>query len=177
MQYVFLPDDGDPYGNAILSRYPTTVVKRVPYAPGPTMQPTSAWRALRGASATSSSSARSLDHTSDGTFVRQDQVRTILREVANETAVVVAGDLNAEPGDIEIRLFDQAGFQTSDNRRTHDDRRRAAEAHRLRVGPGRRSARRRPRRRRTTSRRPSRPGGEQHAHRADEQEARGGHDS
>jgi endonuclease/exonuclease/phosphatase family metal-dependent hydrolase len=38
-------------------------------------------------------------------------VRTILRELGDATAVVVAGDLNAEPGDIEIRLFDQAGFQ------------------------------------------------------------------
>ena len=52
-----------------------------------------------------------LDHTSDGTFVRQDQVRAILREVGDATAVVVAGDLNAEPADIEIRLFDQAGYQ------------------------------------------------------------------
>jgi endonuclease/exonuclease/phosphatase (EEP) superfamily protein YafD len=52
-----------------------------------------------------------LDHTSDGTFVRQEQVRTILRELGDATSIVVAGDLNAEPADIEIRLFDQAGFQ------------------------------------------------------------------
>ena len=51
-----------------------------------------------------------LDHNADGTFVRQDQVRTILREIADATAVVVAGDLNAEPSSIEIQLFDQAGF-------------------------------------------------------------------
>ena len=38
-------------------------------------------------------------------------MRTILRELGDAKAVVVAGDLNAEPGDIEIRLFDQAGFQ------------------------------------------------------------------
>ena len=52
-----------------------------------------------------------LDETSDGTFVRQDQVRTILREIGDAKAVVVAGDLNAEPSAIEIRLFDQAEFQ------------------------------------------------------------------
>jgi len=110
MQYVFLPTIGDLYGNAILSRYPMTVVKRVPYAPGPTMrnQPRGALFVRVGDLLIVGTH---LDHTSDGTFVRQDQVRTILREVANETAVVVAGDLNAEPGDIEIRLFDQAGFQ------------------------------------------------------------------
>jgi endonuclease/exonuclease/phosphatase family metal-dependent hydrolase len=110
MQYVFLPTIGDLYGNAILSRYPMTVVKRVSYAPGPTLrnQPRGALFVRIGDLLIVGTH---LDHTSDGTFVRQDQVRTILREVANETAVVVVGDLNAEPGDIEIRLFDQAGFQ------------------------------------------------------------------
>jgi endonuclease/exonuclease/phosphatase family metal-dependent hydrolase len=110
MQYVFLPTIGDLYGNAILSRYPMTVVKRVSYAPGPTLrnQPRGALFVRIGDLLIVGTH---LDHTSDGTFVRQDQVRTILREVANEPAVVVVGDLNAEPGDIEIRLFDQAGFQ------------------------------------------------------------------
>jgi endonuclease/exonuclease/phosphatase (EEP) superfamily protein YafD len=55
--------------------------------------------------------ATHLDHTSDGTFVRQDQVRLILSEIGDATSVIVAGDLNADPGAIEIRLFDQAGFQ------------------------------------------------------------------
>ena len=110
MQYVFLPTIGDLYGNAILSRYPIEVVKRVPYAPGPTQrnQPRGALFVRIGDLLVVGTH---LDHTSDGTFVRQDQVRTILRELGDATAVVVAGDLNAEPGDIEIRLFDQAGFQ------------------------------------------------------------------
>jgi len=110
MQYVFLPTIGDLYGNAILSRYPIEVVKRVPYAPGPSQrnQPRGALFVRIGDLLVVGTH---LDHTSDGTFVRQDQVRTILRELGDATAVVVAGDLNAEPGDIEIRLFDQAGFQ------------------------------------------------------------------
>jgi endonuclease/exonuclease/phosphatase family metal-dependent hydrolase len=110
MYYTFLPTIGDLYGNAILSRYPMEVTKRVAYAPGPTLrnQPRGALFVKIGDLLVVGTH---LDHTSDGTFVRQDQVRTILRELANETTVVVAGDLNAEPGDIEIRLFDQAGFQ------------------------------------------------------------------
>ena len=110
MYYTFLPTIGDLYGNAILSRYPMEVVKRVPYAPGPTLrnQPRGALFVKIGDLLVVGTH---LDHTSDGTFVRQDQVRTILRELGDATAVVVAGDLNAEPGDIEIRLFDQAGFQ------------------------------------------------------------------
>ncbi len=110
MYYTFLPTIGDLYGNAVLSRYPMEVVKRVPYAPGPTLrnQPRGALFVRIGDLLVVGTH---LDHTSDGTFVRQDQVRTILREIGDATAVVVAGDLNAEPADIEIRLFDQAGFQ------------------------------------------------------------------
>jgi len=110
MYYTFLPAIGDLYGNAILSRYPMEVVKRVPYAPGPTLrnQPRGALFVRIGDLLVVGTH---LDHTSDGTFVRQDQVRTILREIGDATAVVVAGDLNAEGGDIEIRLFDQAGYQ------------------------------------------------------------------
>jgi endonuclease/exonuclease/phosphatase family metal-dependent hydrolase len=110
MNYAFLPTIGDLYGNAVLSRYPMEVVKRVAYAPGPTLrnQPRGALFVKIGDVLVI---ATHLDHTSDGTFVRQDQVRTILRELGNSTAIVVAGDLNAEPSDIEIRLFDQAGFQ------------------------------------------------------------------
>lgn len=110
MYYTFLPTIGDLYGNAVLSKYPMEVVKRVAYAPGPTMlnQPRGALFVRIGGLLVVGTH---LDHTSDGTFVRQDQVRTILREVGDATAVVVAGDLNAQPGDIEIRLFDQAGYQ------------------------------------------------------------------
>jgi endonuclease/exonuclease/phosphatase family metal-dependent hydrolase len=109
MHYTFLPTIGDLYGNAVLSRYPMEVTKRVSYAPGPTMrnQPRGALFVRIGDLLVVGTH---LDHNSDGTFVRQDQVRTILREIGDATAVVVAGDLNAEPGAIEIQLFDQAGF-------------------------------------------------------------------
>jgi endonuclease/exonuclease/phosphatase family metal-dependent hydrolase len=109
MYYTFLPTIGDLYGNAILSRYPMEVVKRVPFAPGPTQrnQPRGALFVRIGDLLIVGTH---LDHNSDGTFVRQDQVRTILREIGDAPTVVVAGDLNAEPGAIEIQLFDQAGF-------------------------------------------------------------------
>jgi endonuclease/exonuclease/phosphatase family metal-dependent hydrolase len=109
MYYTFLPTIGDLYGNAVLSRYPMDVVKRVPYAPGPTLrnQPRGALFVRIGDLLVVGTH---LDHNSDGTFVRQDQVRTILREIGDATAVVVAGDLNADPSSIEIQLFDQAGF-------------------------------------------------------------------
>ena len=110
MYYTFLPTIGDLYGNAVLSRYPMTDVKRVQYErlPGFHNQPRGALFVRIGDLLVVGTH---LDHTSDGTFVRQDQVRAILREVGDAAAVVVAGDLNAEPADIEIRLFDQAGYQ------------------------------------------------------------------
>ena len=109
MYYTFLPTIGDLYGNAVLSRYPMEVTKRVAYAPGPTMrnQPRGALFVRIGDLLIVGTH---LDHNGDGTFVRQDQVRTILREIGEATSVVVAGDLNAEPASIEIQLFDQAGF-------------------------------------------------------------------
>jgi len=109
MYYTFLPTIGDLYGNAVLSRYPMEVTKRVAYAPGPTTrnQPRGALFVRIGDLLIVGTH---LDHNGDGTFVRQDQVRTILREIGEATSVVVAGDLNAEPASIEIQLFDQAGF-------------------------------------------------------------------
>ncbi|MEP6693162.1 MAG: endonuclease/exonuclease/phosphatase family protein [Chloroflexota bacterium] len=110
MYYTWLPTIGDLYGNAVLSRYPMGEVRRVAYAPGPSQrnQPRGALFVRIGELLVVGTH---LDHNSDGTFVRQDQVRTILRELGDATAVVVAGDLNAAPDAIEIRLFDQAGFQ------------------------------------------------------------------
>jgi endonuclease/exonuclease/phosphatase family metal-dependent hydrolase len=110
MHYAFLPTIGDLYGNAVLSRYPMEVTKRVSYAPGPSQrnQPRGALFVRIGDLLIV---ATHLDHNSDGTFVRQDQVRLILSEIGDATSVIVAGDLNADPGAIEIRLFDQAGFQ------------------------------------------------------------------
>ena len=51
-----------------------------------------------------------LDELSDGTFVRQEQVRTIIREIGDTSPVIIAGDLNATPQDIEIRLLNEFGL-------------------------------------------------------------------
>ena len=52
-----------------------------------------------------------LDELSDGTFVRQEQVRTIIREVGDDASpLIVAGDLNATPDAIEVRLLNEFGM-------------------------------------------------------------------
>ncbi len=109
MRYAWFPAMGDLYGNAILSRFDMTDVKRVRYAiePGAKHQP-------RGAISVKTSGVTvvctHLDDVSDSTSVRQEQVRTILREWIDASPIVIAGDMNGTPDSIEIRLFDQSGF-------------------------------------------------------------------
>lgn len=109
MRYAFIPNIGDLYGNAVLSRFPMTDVRLVHYAvePGIKHQPRGV---LFVRTADVLLGCTHLDELSDGTFVRQEQVRTIIREWAQTTPAIIAGDLNATPGDIEIRLFNEAGF-------------------------------------------------------------------
>jgi endonuclease/exonuclease/phosphatase family metal-dependent hydrolase len=109
MRYAFLPNIGDLYGNAILSRFPIDDVRRVHYAlePGIKHQPRGVLIAKTG---DVTIACTHLDELSDGTFVRQEQVRTIIREVGDTTPLIVAGDLNATPADIEVRLLGEFGL-------------------------------------------------------------------
>jgi endonuclease/exonuclease/phosphatase family metal-dependent hydrolase len=109
MPYVFGPNIGDLYGNAILSRFPMTDVKRVHFA----VQPSSKHQP-RGAIGVRIGDVlivtTHLDEVADSSAIRQEQVRTILREWDGEKVAIVAGDMNAEPGDLEMSLFAEAGY-------------------------------------------------------------------
>jgi endonuclease/exonuclease/phosphatase family metal-dependent hydrolase len=109
MRYTWLPTIGDLYGNAILSRFAVSNVRLVHYAvePGIRHQPRGV---LFVHTADVLIGCTHLDELADGTFVRQEQVRTILREVEATTPLIIAGDLNATPEDIEVRLFNEAGL-------------------------------------------------------------------
>jgi endonuclease/exonuclease/phosphatase family metal-dependent hydrolase len=111
MPYVFGPNIGDLYGNAILSRFPMTDVKRVHYA----VQP-SAKHQPRGAVGVRIGDVlivtTHLDEIQDAesSAIRQEQVRTIFREWDGEKVAIIAGDMNAEPGALEMGLFSEAGY-------------------------------------------------------------------
>ena len=109
MPYVFGPNIGDLYGNAILSRFPMTDIKRVHFA----IQP-SAKHQPRGAVGVHIGDVlivtTHLDEVADSSAIRQEQVRTILREWDGEKIAIIAGDMNAEPGDLEMSLFAEAGY-------------------------------------------------------------------
>jgi endonuclease/exonuclease/phosphatase family metal-dependent hydrolase len=55
-----------------------------------------------------------LDDISDASAVRQEQVRTIIRVIADTAGatepLIVAGDLNATPDAIEVRLLNEFGL-------------------------------------------------------------------
>jgi endonuclease/exonuclease/phosphatase family metal-dependent hydrolase len=109
MPYVFGPNIGDLYGNAILSRFPMTDIKRVHFA----VQP-SAKHQPRGAVGVHIGDVlivtTHLDEIADSSAIRQEQVRTILREWDGEKIAIIAGDMNADPGDLEMSLFAEAGY-------------------------------------------------------------------
>jgi len=133
----FLPTIGDLYGNADPLALPDDGRERVPYAPGPTMrnQPRGALFVRIGRPPHRRHASRS--HQRPERSCDRIRCARSLREVANETAVVVAGDLNAEPGDIEICLFDQARLpRTSDKTGGPTTTATSREAHRLRWGLG-----------------------------------------
>jgi endonuclease/exonuclease/phosphatase family metal-dependent hydrolase len=109
MPYVFAPNIGDLYGNAILSRFPMTDVKRVHFA----LQP-SAKHQPRGAVGVRIGDVlivtTHLDEVEDSSAIRQEQVRTILREWDGEKIAIIAGDMNAEPAALEMGLLSEAGY-------------------------------------------------------------------
>jgi endonuclease/exonuclease/phosphatase family metal-dependent hydrolase len=109
MPYVFSPNIGDLYGNAILSRFPMTDVKRVRFAVQPSVR-----HQPRGAVGVHIGDVlivtTHLDEIADSSAIRQEQVRTILREWDGERVAIIAGDMNAEPGSLEMSLFSEAGY-------------------------------------------------------------------
>jgi endonuclease/exonuclease/phosphatase family metal-dependent hydrolase len=109
MPYVFGPNIGDLYGNAILSRYPITDVRRIHFAPQPSVrhQPRGALFVKIGDVLIINTH---LDDISDASAIRQEQVRTLVREWDGQKIAILAGDLNASPETIEMALIAEAGF-------------------------------------------------------------------
>jgi endonuclease/exonuclease/phosphatase family metal-dependent hydrolase len=115
MAYVYGPTIGDLYGNAILSRYPITDVRRVSYAkePGLRYQPRGAVIAHIGESATAvrlTIAVTHLDENGDASAVRMEQVRALLNEVGTTTPAIIACDCNAKPEAPELKLITDSGF-------------------------------------------------------------------
>ncbi len=109
LPYVFGPNIGDLYGNAVLSRFPMTDVKRIHFAVQPSLkhQPRGAIGVRIGDVLVVTTH---LDDIADSSSIRQEQVRAILSAWSGERTAIIAGDMNAEPGDLEMGLFGEAGY-------------------------------------------------------------------
>ncbi len=108
MRYAWMPAMGDLYGDAILSRFDMTDRTVIHYpVEGGKHQP-------RGAISVKTSGVTAvcthLDDVSSATQERQEQVRMILDTWIDASPIVIAGDMNATPDAIEVRLYDQSGF-------------------------------------------------------------------
>src|SRR5437879_9725406 len=101
LPYVFGPNIGDLYGNAVLSKFPMTDVKRVHFAVQPSLkhQPRGAVGVRVGDVLIITTH---LDDVADSSAIRQEQVRTIMREWDGERVAIIAGDMNAQHGDLEL---------------------------------------------------------------------------
>jgi len=115
MGYVYGPTVGDLYGNAILSRYQLTDVRRLSYAkePGLRYQPRGAIIVRIGGDATLVRAlivVTHLDENSDASAVRMEQVRALLKEVGTTTPAIIACDCNATPEAPELKLITDSGF-------------------------------------------------------------------
>ncbi|MHB8631096.1 MAG: endonuclease/exonuclease/phosphatase family protein [Candidatus Limnocylindria bacterium] len=115
MAYVYGPTIGDLYGNAILSRYPITDVRRLSYAkePGLRYQPRGALLVRIGdnqGAARLLVAATHLDENGDASAVRMEQVRALLNEVGTATPAIIACDCNAKPEAPELALITDTGF-------------------------------------------------------------------
>ena len=113
--YVFGPTIGDLYGNAILSRYPITDVRRISYPkePGLRYQPRGALIARIGddpAAPRLLIAVTHLDENADAGAVRMEQVRALLDAVGTATPALIACDCNAHPDAPELALITDSGF-------------------------------------------------------------------
>ena len=109
LPYVFGPNIGDLYGNAILSRFPMNDVKRIHFAIEPSLK-----HQPRGAIGIRIADVlivtTHLDDIPDSSSIRQEQVRAILSAWSDQRTAIIAGDMNAEPGELEMGLFGEAGY-------------------------------------------------------------------
>ena len=115
MAYVFGPNVGDLYGNAILSRYPITDVRRVHYTkePGPRYQPRGAMIVRIGDSASATRPfivVTHLDENADASAIRMEQIRTLLGAIGTAIPAIIACDCNARPEAPELTLITDSGF-------------------------------------------------------------------
>jgi endonuclease/exonuclease/phosphatase family metal-dependent hydrolase len=115
MQMVFVPAADRQFGNVILSRSRLSEVltTALPYGEGPQQRSAiSATVTLAGDTPLRVTSVH-LQHRSENTATRLSEIATLLAAQPTATPRVIGGDLNAEPGSVEIQTLTGAGWSSA----------------------------------------------------------------
>ncbi len=111
MPYVFAPAADGQFGNAVFSRFPILETDSgfLPFGAGPQRRGYIAARLDVGRGQTVRVVSVHLQNA-EGTTTRRDQIRALLAAVGEGPRTIIAGDLNAQPGDADLEAFSRAGF-------------------------------------------------------------------
>ncbi|HUX69563.1 MAG TPA: endonuclease/exonuclease/phosphatase family protein, partial [Cellulomonadaceae bacterium] len=115
MQMVFVPAADRQFGNVILSRSTLSDVATtaLPYGDGPQRRSAiSATVTLQGGTPLRVTSVH-LQHRAGNTATRLTEITALLAAQPSATARVIGGDLNAEPGSVEIETLTGAGWSSA----------------------------------------------------------------
>ncbi|MGH2676832.1 MAG: endonuclease/exonuclease/phosphatase family protein [Actinomycetota bacterium] len=111
MPYLFAPAADGQFGNAILSRFPIdhTETGYLPFGSGPQRRSYLLAELDLGGGRSVTVVSVHLQNA-EGTTTRSDQIRRLLAAVGNDPRTIIAGDMNMQPDEADVGLFQRAGF-------------------------------------------------------------------
>jgi endonuclease/exonuclease/phosphatase family metal-dependent hydrolase len=112
MPYVYAPAADEQFGNAVLSRVPilATASGELPYGEGPQQRSYLTVRVDVGPGEGLLVIDTHLERRFDDPETRRTQIATLLEVWGGEQPAVVAGDMNLQPDEDDVRLFLDAGL-------------------------------------------------------------------
>lgn len=112
MNYLFMPASDDVWGNAILSRYPLKMVKSgfLPRLGAPLRRSFLIAEVEIEGGENINVMCVHLHHIKDESWIREEQIDSLLEEWGGLERTAITGDFNAETDDAEIKKMHDAGF-------------------------------------------------------------------
>jgi len=112
MPYVYVPAADEQFGNAVLSRVPMleTTSGQLPYGEGPQQRSYLAVRLDLGGGGELLVIDAHLERRFEDPATRRRQITTLLDVWGGEEPAVIAGDMNLQPNEDDVRLFLDAGL-------------------------------------------------------------------
>ncbi|MBI3648593.1 MAG: endonuclease/exonuclease/phosphatase family protein [Actinobacteria bacterium] len=114
LPYAWAPAADGQFGNVVLSRLPILRAEAVPlpYGSGPQHRSFVRVDVSLGSGTTATVIGAHLEN-GGGTGTRAQQIRRILTYLGNAPRTIIAGDMNMQPSDADLALFENAGLQSA----------------------------------------------------------------